>query len=38
MSKCQRLITKQGLQKYNETMITQFKKKKKYLSKRIPRE
>ena len=28
MSKCQRLIRRQGLQKYNEITITQFKKKK----------
>lgn len=33
MSKCQRLITKQGLQKYNETMITQFKKKRSIFQK-----
>ena len=29
MSKCQRLISRQGLQKYNEIIITQFLKKKK---------
>lgn len=28
MSKCQRLIRRQGLQKYNEITITQLKKKK----------
>ena len=33
MSKCQRLITRQGLQKYNETMITQFKKKRSIFQK-----
>ena len=27
MSKCQRLIARQGLQKYNEIMVTQLKKK-----------
>lgn len=33
MSKCQRLIHRQGLQKYNEITITQLKKKKSFFQK-----